>query len=86
VQTVKQSETTVVSATGEATLIPEGSRGSWYVFGLRSCVAALLTTCVVYLALAGDQQARAAVVASFGILVGALWGERSALKRPGMDT
>ena len=50
---------------------------------LRVIISLLLTMVVCILALRGDGNAIAGVIAAFGVLAGALWGERAALKVPG---
>ena len=50
---------------------------------LRPAIMLGLTGTVCYLAVLGLPEARAAVLSAFTLLVGALWGERSALKIPG---
>ena len=58
---------------------------SWLHKNLRSVIALAMTATVCYLALKGESEAIAALVATFAVLAGALWGERSALKRPNVD-
>lgn len=53
---------------------------------VRPLIAFALTGLVSYLALMGNQEAITAIIAAFSVLLGALWGERSALKRPGVDS
>jgi len=77
-ETVTETVTSSVSRDGQT---------PWFSRHLRNMIAMILTIAVCYLALVqGDTTAAAALVASFSILVGAIWGERSALKRPGQDT
>jgi hypothetical protein len=52
---------------------------------LRNMIALSLTGVVVYLALSGNHDAMVAVVTSYTVLMGAIWGERAALKQPGKD-
>ena len=58
---------------------------SWLHKNLRSVIALAMTATVCFLALRGESEAIAALVATFAVLAGALWGERSALKRPNVD-
>lgn len=53
---------------------------------LRTLVSLLLTLTVVILALRGDRDAIMALMGAFGVLMGGLWGERAALKKPGETT
>ena len=60
----------------------------WYEILIKMqrpfCVIALVGI-VAYLALAGYDKAMEAIIVAFALLVGALFGERAALKRPGED-
>lgn len=58
---------------------------SWLSEHLRSIVALALCTMVCYLAWQDNQQAQAALISAFGLLVGLIFGEQSALKRPNVD-
>ena len=58
----------------------------WLSGNLRNFIALSLTTVVIYLAVTGNHDASIALVASFSVLMGAIWGERAALKQPGRDT
>lgn len=58
---------------------------SWLSANLRNVIALAITIVVCYLALMGETTAQAAVVATFAVLAGAIWGERAALKKPGQD-
>lgn len=62
--------------------VPSG----WLHTNLRNILAILITLPVVYLSLLGNTQAQAGLIAAFSVLVGMIWGERSALKVPGKDT
>jgi hypothetical protein len=53
---------------------------------LRSLIALVLTGIVCWLALTGSKDAITALIAAFSVLMGALWGERAALKVPGKDS
>ena len=50
---------------------------------LRTVISLMLTLAVCWLALRGDTSATSGLVGAFGVLAGALWGERAALKVPG---
>ena len=50
---------------------------------LRTIISLLLTLVVCILALRGDGNAVSGLIGAFGVLAGALWGERAALKVPG---
>ena len=51
----------------------------------RPFIAVILTCLLAYLALRGNDAAITAAITAFGLLVGHLFGERAALKQPGMD-
>ena len=53
---------------------------------LRNLIALVLTGIVCWLALTGSHKAMTALIAAFSVLMGALWGERAALKVPGQDS
>ena len=57
----------------------------WLSANLRNFIACALAGVVCWLALHGDRDATVALTAAFSVLVGALWGERAALKVPGKD-
>jgi thiol:disulfide interchange protein len=59
--------------------------GSWVRENLRSILALVMTLAVIYLALRGIEAAMAGLIGAWGALVGTLFGERSALKQPGVD-
>jgi len=59
---------------------------TWLHMHLRNLIALGLTGIVCWLALTGSQDAMTALIAAFSLLMGALWGERAALKIPGQDT
>ena len=59
---------------------------SWLSSNLRNFIACALAGVVCWLSLHGNQEATTALTAAFSVLVGALWGERAALKVPGKDT
>ena len=50
---------------------------------VRPVVIFALTGAVLYLAFRGSVEAQAGVISAFSVLMGALWGERAALKIPG---
>ena len=50
---------------------------------LRTIISLSITLAVCWLALRGDSNASAGLIGAFGVLAGALWGERAALKIPG---
>ncbi len=50
---------------------------------LRTVISILLTLVVCTLAILGNENAIAGLIGAFGVLAGALWGERAALKVPG---
>ena len=52
---------------------------------LRTIISLLLTLVVCVLALRGETTAITGLMGAFGVLVGALWGERAALKVPGVS-
>ncbi len=59
---------------------------SWLHTNLRSFLMIAIVGMVCWMAFEGDQQARAGLVAAFGVLIGMLWGERAALKIPGQHS
>jgi hypothetical protein len=58
----------------------------WLSTNLRNLIALAMTAMVCYLALGGNHDAQIALVASFSVLMGAIWGERAALKTPGRES
>lgn len=48
-------------------------------------MALLLTFVICILALRGNENATSGLIGAFGVLAGALWGERAALKVPGAN-
>lgn len=64
----------------------QSSPPGWLTTHLRALVILPLTGAVIYLAVAGVAEAKTAVIGGFTLLIGALWGERAALKIPGRDT
>lgn len=64
---------------------PRAQLMGWLSANLRNAIAIALTVTVCYLAWVGVDQARTALVNGFMLLVGAIWGERAALKQPGKD-
>ena len=59
---------------------------TWLHTNLRNLIALALTGMVCWLAVyKGEPQAMAALIAAFSVLMGAIWGERAALKVPGKD-
>ena len=79
---------TTASVTAETTVTQTGpvASSSWLHTNLRNLVAMALTLLVCWLALSGNEQAQAALIAAFTVLVGVIFGERAALKVPGRDT
>ena len=59
---------------------------TWLHTNLRNLIALVLTVIVCWLALTGTHEAMTALIAAFSVLMGALWGERAALKIPGQDS
>ena len=59
---------------------------TWLHTNLRNLIAVILTGIVCWLALTGSHEAMTALIAAFSVLMGALWGERAALKVPGQDS
>ncbi len=57
----------------------------WLHINIRMLIALALTGMVCYLAASGVAEARSALISTFGVLAGSLWGERAALKTPGKD-
>ena len=76
------------SVVAETTVTQTGPvvSSSWLHTNLRNLVAIALTALVCWLALIGNEQAQAALIAAFTVLVGVIFGERAALKVPGRDT
>mgnify|MGYP001599850555 FL=1 len=72
------SSHTVTTTTGPAS-------SGWISRNLRNAVVLALTLIVCYLAYLGEEQARMALITSFTLLAGSLFGERAALKQPGKD-
>ena len=64
---------------------PRAQLMGWLSANLRNGIAIALTVTVCYLAWIGVDQARTALVNGFMLLIGAIWGERAALKQPGKD-
>lgn len=58
---------------------------SWVSGQLRNILALTLAGGVVYLAALGHTEAQQALISAFTVLLGAIWGERAALKIPGKD-
>ncbi len=52
---------------------------------LRPVIALALTVTVCYLALRGNEIVISSITGAFAVLAGALWGERAALKVPGVN-
>ena len=52
---------------------------------VRPIISLLLTVALLYLAYRGHDDAITALITAFSVLIGALWGERSALKVPGKE-
>jgi hypothetical protein len=78
---VTNTETTV---THETTTVV--GRLPWLSANLRNLLIVLLVSMVCWMAYKGNEQAEAALIAAFSVLVGMLFGERAALKRPGQDS
>ena len=75
-----EQSTTVRQSAGIAQL------PTWLHTNLRNLIALALTGMVCWLAVyKGEPQAMAALIAAFSVLMGAIWGERAALKVPGKD-
>ena len=66
-----------------STVVGQGS--SWLHTNLRNVIALVLTGLICYLACKENENAMAALIAAFSVLMGAIWGERAALKVPGKD-
>ena len=62
-----------------------GQGPAWLHTNLRNLIALVLTGLVCYLAFQKNENAMAALIAAFSVLMGAIWGERAALKVPGQD-
>lgn len=73
------SSQTVTTSTGPTS-------AGWMSRNLRNTVVIALTSMTCYLAWAGEEQARMALITSFTLLAGSLFGERAALKTPGKDS
>ena len=69
---------------GQSTVISQAP--PWLHTNLRNLIAVALTVIVCWLALTGSHEAMTALIAAFSVLMGALWGERAALKVPGQDS
>lgn len=52
---------------------------------VRPFVMLALVGGVIAMALMGNKDAMTALIGAFSVLVGALWGERAALKIPGVE-
>ena len=74
-----EQNTTVHQSTGIAQL------PTWLHTNLRNLIAVALTGIVCWLAISGNHEATTAMIAAFSVLMGAIWGERAALKVPGKD-
>jgi hypothetical protein len=75
------AQRTTVRQSTIASLVP-----TWLHNNLRNLIALVLTGIVCWLALTGREEAMTALIAAFSVLMGALWGERAALKVPGQDS
>jgi hypothetical protein len=62
-----------------------GQAPTWLHTNLRSLIAIALTGLICWLGLTGNKDAMTALIAAFSVLMGAIWGERAALKVPGQD-
>jgi hypothetical protein len=82
--------TAVPLATTQTTVTKETStsaaRPSWLHTNLRNVLALGIGSMVGWLAYTGNDQAQAGLIAAFTVLVGMIFGERAALKRPGTDS
>ncbi len=58
---------------------------SWFSANLRNMIAVALTLMVCVLCIRGEHDAIVALMGAFSVLMGSIWGERAALKRPGTD-
>lgn len=75
------TQSTTVS---QSTVATKGA--GWLHTQLRNLIALALTGLITWLALTGNESAMSAVIAAFSVLMGAIWGERAALKVPGQDS
>lgn len=67
-----------------STVVSQGA--TWLHTNLRTLIALALTGLMCWLAYTGHKEAITALIAAFSVLMGAIWGERAALKVPGQDT
>ena len=67
-----------------STVLRQGA--AWLHTNLRNLIALALTGLVCWLAYKENEHAITALIAAFSVLMGALWGERAALKVPGQDS
>jgi hypothetical protein len=58
---------------------------TWLHTHLRNLIALGLMGLIGWLVYTGNKEAMTAVIAAFSVLMGAIWGERAALKVPGKD-
>lgn len=77
---VATTQVTTVT-TGQATQPP-----GWLSSNLRNVVAVALLLDVLYLSTIGSKEAQIAIIQTFVALMAFIWGERTALKRPGQDS
>lgn len=75
-----------VTASQTVTVSTGPTSPGWLSTNLRNFIALALCVTVCYLAYIGIEQARTALVNGFMLLIGAIWGERAALKQPGKDS
>lgn len=76
----------VVTSTETTTVVRGGEPAGLLSANLRNIIALAVTLVMCWLAWEGTEQARTALVNAFMLLVGAIWGERAALKQPGRDS
>jgi hypothetical protein len=81
---VAHDATTVASQT--TTVSTGGRTQGWMSANLRNFVVICMTGTLCYLVYKGNEQAQTAIIQGFMLLMGALWGERAALKVPGQDS
>lgn len=58
----------------------------WLHTNLRNILMIGIVGMVCWMAWQGNDQAQSALIAAFAVLVGMIFGERAALKRPGADS
>ena len=78
-------ETSVTTTTTDTTSTVQSGGPGWLHTHIRNLILLALTAVVCYLALMGDTQAQAAIIATFISLASYKFGENAALKTPGKD-